>query len=82
MGNENPDSDIKLAFVNEQGLLDVFLDDEGVILYDVSLARLGYAVLFIVLIAKAIQRLVESKYLPKQIPIFTGVSDYMSDVSD
>jgi hypothetical protein len=82
LGNENPDSDIKLAFVNEQGLLDVFLYDEGVILNDMSLARLGNAVLFIVLIAKAIQRFVESKYLPEQITIFTGVSDYMSDVSD
>ena len=81
MGNEDPDSDVKLAFIDEQGLLDVFLNDEGVILYDMSLARLGYAVLFIVLIAKAIQRFVECKNLAEQIPVFTGVSDYMRDVS-
>jgi hypothetical protein len=80
LGNEDPDSDVKFAFIDEQGLLNVFLNDEGVILNDVPLARLGYAVLFIVLIDKTVQGLVECKYLPEQIPVFTSVSDYMRDV--
>ena len=82
MGEEDPDSDVKLAFIDKQRLLDVFLDDEGVILNDVPLARLRYAALFIIHIAKAIQRLVECKNLSKQITILTSFSDYMRDVSD
>jgi hypothetical protein len=48
----------------------------------VSLARLRYALLFIIFISKAIQRLVQRKYLSEQIPVFTGVGNYVRDVSD
>jgi hypothetical protein len=48
----------------------------------VSLARPRDALLLIFLVAKAIQRLVECKYLPEQVPVFTCAGDYMRDVSD
>ena len=47
-----------------------------------SLARLRDALLFIFLVAKAIQRLVECKYLAEQVPVLTGVGNYVRDVSD